>query len=227
MSDSRLPGEPLGPLALQADRLLAHHGYAIAATIDAVDEAIPGIGGLFDPNTEDAARRAAIERLLGTDPPVRTPEPVEGDRLVLYVDGSSRGNPGPAGAGAVVIDGALTPPGETHIPRGLATLAELGRPVGANSNNNVAEYAALQLGLEGLLERYAVDTLEVRIDSMTVVRPVWTDGAAHPGCDGYVRAIRALLDRIPEHSWTHLADAEPNPADAIATVGADIASLGP
>ncbi len=56
-------------------------------------------------------------------------------KVVVHVDGGSRGNPGPA-AGAVVISG---PDGEV-----LATDAEL---LGV-ATNNVAEYRGLLLGLE-------------------------------------------------------------------------------
>ncbi|WP_145497709.1 bifunctional RNase H/acid phosphatase [Streptomyces sp. CFMR 7] len=56
-------------------------------------------------------------------------------RLVVEADGGSRGNPGPAGYGAVVIDGAT---GET--------LAEAAEYIGV-ATNNVAEYRGLIAGL--------------------------------------------------------------------------------
>nr|WP_303647687.1 ribonuclease HI family protein [Haloarchaeobius sp. HME9146] len=148
-----------------------------------------------------------------TRPPV--PEATD-DSFILYVDGSSRGNPGPAGAGAVIMDTSEN------------ELARLGRPVGSSSGNNTAEYVALQLGLSELLTRYEPRDLEVRIDSMTVIRDVWGgDDPTEPGVEQYSEAIAAALSRIPEHRYTHLADSDPNPADALATVGADIAALGP
>nr|WP_231754674.1 ribonuclease HI family protein [Halapricum sp. CBA1109] len=139
-----------------------------------------------------------------------------GDSFVLYVDGSSRGNPGPAGAGAVIVDASGT------------ELARLGRPVGSRAGNNTAEYVALQLGLSELLARYEPRRLEVRIDSMTVIRDVWGgEDPTEPGVDGYSEAVAGALSEIPAHRYTHLADSDPNPADALATVGADIAALGP
>jgi ribonuclease HI len=107
-------------------------------------------------------------------------------------------------------------------------VARLGRPVGSNAGNNTAEFAALHLGLHQLLERYGPTRLDVRIDSMTVVREVWAERAA--GSDEfepYRRGIRELLAAFPDHEWTHLADNDPNPADALATVAADVAALGP
>lgn len=216
MTDDPLPREYLTPLAALVDAVLAGVGYEMLAATDAINETVPGYGGLFDPTTTSAELRSALEELLAaefTRPPITEPA---SDKFILYVDGSSRGNPGPAGAGAVIMDAAEN------------ELARLGRPVGSRTGNNTAEYVALQLGLSELLARYEPHSLEVRIDSMTVIRDVW--GGEEPteqGVDGYSEAVTAALAAIPEHRYTHLADSDPNPADALATVGADIAALGP
>ncbi|WP_435176397.1 ribonuclease HI family protein [Halorussus sp. AFM4] len=216
MTDESLPAEHLSPLAALVDEVLADVGYEVAAATDAIDDAVPGHGGLFDPTTTPTELRRALESLLasGLDrPPV--PEPA-GDSFVLYVDGSSRGNPGPAGAGAVIADAADE------------ELARLGRPVGSRTGNNTAEYVALRLGLSELLARYEPRRLEVRIDSMTVIRDVWGgDDPTEPGVEAYSEAVAAALSSVPAHEYTHLADSDPNPADALATVGADIAAFGP
>ena len=216
MTDDRLPAEHLSPLATLVDEVLARVGYDVAAATDAINDAVPGYGGLFDPATTPAELRRALESLLAsglTRPPV--PEPTS-DTFVLYVDGSSRGNPGPAGAGAVIMDASEN------------QLARLGRPVGSRTGNNIAEYIALQLGLSELLVRYEPRKLEVRIDSMTVIRDVWGgDDPTEPGVKTYSEAVATSLASISEHQYTHLADSDPNPADALATVGADIAALGP
>ena len=64
------------------------------------------------------------------------------DRLVIHFDGGSRGNPGPAGIGAVVTD----PDGDP--PERLASVSEY---IG-DTTNNVAEYRALIAGLEAARE---------------------------------------------------------------------------
>ncbi|WP_049925400.1 ribonuclease HI family protein [Halopiger goleimassiliensis] len=216
MTDDPLPAEHLSPLATLVDEVLAGVGYEVAAATDAIDDAVPGYGGLFDPGTDPDELRRALESLLEdglSRPPV--PKPA-GDAFVLYVDGSSRGNPGPAGAGAVIADA------------GEEQLARLGRPVGSRTGNNTAEYVALQLGLSELLSRYEPRSLEVRIDSMTVIRDVWGgNDPTEPGVETYSEAVAAALSRVPDHRYAHLADSDPNPADALATVGADIAALGP
>jgi ribonuclease HI len=216
VTDDSLPAEYLSPLARLVDTVLAQVGYEVEAAIDAVDDAVPGYGGLFDPATTPAELRRALEQLLASElsqPPTVDPA---GERFVLYVDGSSRGNPGPAGAGAVVLDAEEN------------QLARLGRPVGSRTGNNTAEYAALQLGLSELIARYEPQRLEVRIDSMTVIRDVWGgDDPTEPGVEPYSEAVAAALSGVPNHEYTHLADSDPNPADALATVGADIAAIGP
>jgi probable phosphoglycerate mutase len=77
-------------------------------------------------------------------------------RVVVEADGGSRGNPGPAGYGAVVMD-AIT--GEV--------LAELKAGLGVTTNN-VAEYSGLIAGLEAARELDA-SIVTVRMDSKLVV----------------------------------------------------------
>jgi ribonuclease HI len=222
VTDDRLPAEYLSPLAALVDEVLAHVGYEVAVATDAINDAIPEYGGLFDPTTSSDELRNALERLLESGLSRPPASESAGDAFVLYVDGSSRGNPGPAGAGAVIVDATEGP------DTGRDPLARLGRPVGSRTGNNTAEYVALQLGLSELLARYEPRSLEVRIDSMTVIRDIWGgEDPTEPGVEPYSRAIAAALSSVPEHRYTHLADSDPNPADALATVGADIAALGP
>ncbi|MCX2179550.1 bifunctional RNase H/acid phosphatase [Streptomyces sp. SKN60] len=77
--------------------------------------------------------------------------------LVVEADGGSRGNPGPAGYGAVVLDPAT---GET--------LAERAEFIGV-ATNNVAEYKGLVAGLRAALELFPDATVHVRMDSKLVV----------------------------------------------------------
>ncbi|WP_127127433.1 bifunctional RNase H/acid phosphatase [Georgenia sp. SYP-B2076] len=82
---------------------------------------------------------------------------VPGRRLVVETDGGSRGNPGPAGYGAVVRDAAT---GEV--------LAERAEYLGIVSNN-VAEYRGLVGGLRAAAEIDPRADVEVRADSKLVV----------------------------------------------------------
>jgi len=73
----------------------------------------------------------------------------------LFCDGASRGNPGPAGAGALLQDPSGNLQGQATRFLGRAT-------------NNVAEYQALLLGLEMALGR-GVKRLKIFSDSQLLV----------------------------------------------------------
>jgi len=75
--------------------------------------------------------------------------------LVVEADGGSRGNPGPAGYGAVVREGDTV-------------LAERAEFLGVCSNN-VAEYSGLIAGLRAAAEIDPTAQVEVRMDSRLVV----------------------------------------------------------
>ena len=102
--------------------------------------------------TREDVRRAletGVER-ISESRPARLPrdDPKESfpRSIILYADGASRGNPGPAGAGVVLCDEAGDVVGEAFEHLGECT-------------NNVAEYRALLLGLETALERGARQVL--------------------------------------------------------------------
>ncbi len=73
----------------------------------------------------------------------------------LTADGGSRGNPGPAGYGAVVTEGGKI-------------VAELFDVIGI-ATNNVAEYSGLLAGLSHINKLDAAATVEVAMDSKLVV----------------------------------------------------------
>jgi probable phosphoglycerate mutase len=77
-------------------------------------------------------------------------------RVIIEADGGSRGNPGPAGYGAVVVD-----------PATQEVLAERSAGLGV-ATNNVAEYRGLIAGLQAARDLGATD-VDVRMDSKLVV----------------------------------------------------------
>ncbi|MEU3292555.1 bifunctional RNase H/acid phosphatase [Streptomyces longwoodensis] len=77
--------------------------------------------------------------------------------FIVEADGGSRGNPGPAGFGAVVIDAATG-----------ATLVERAEYLGVVTNN-VAEYRGLLAGLRAAHDLDPAATVHVRMDSKLVV----------------------------------------------------------
>ncbi|MBI4136112.1 MAG: ribonuclease HI family protein [Candidatus Vogelbacteria bacterium] len=84
------------------------------------------------------------------------------EKFIIYTDGGSRGNPGEAGAGAVVTD------------RTGAVLKEAHRALGVMTNNE-AEYQAVILGLETIKKavgkaRAAAAEIEIKLDSELVAK---------------------------------------------------------
>jgi ribonuclease HI len=84
-------------------------------------------------------------------------------RTRLYTDGAARGNPGPAGAGAVIVNA------DGHI------VAKVGKFLG-ESTNNVAEYMGLILGLKRA-KAMGIKEIEVLSDSELLVKQLAGDYA--------------------------------------------------
>jgi ribonuclease H / adenosylcobalamin/alpha-ribazole phosphatase len=112
--------------------------------------------------------------------------------LIVAADGGSRGNPGPAGYGAVVLDAAT---GEV--------LAELRESIG-RATNNVAEYSGLLAGLREAARITPGAAVQVRMDSRLVVEQMtgrWK--IKHPGLLPLAQAAReaaALLGPVT-YTW--------------------------
>ncbi len=84
--------------------------------------------------------------------------PGEHPKLVVYIDGGARGNPGPAAVGVVARD----PDGEL--------VASVGETIG-EATNNVAEYRALLRGLE-LAAHHGATEVQVINDSELIAKQV-------------------------------------------------------
>ncbi|NQU95740.1 MAG: ribonuclease HI family protein [Candidatus Omnitrophica bacterium] len=77
-------------------------------------------------------------------------------KLTLYVDGGSRGNPGPSGIGVVILD-----------PKGQR-VKEFKKYIGI-ATNNIAEYNAVIYGLQEALIEKATE-IELNLDSELVAQ---------------------------------------------------------
>ncbi|MFD6496653.1 reverse transcriptase-like protein, partial [Streptomyces sp. NPDC060188] len=134
--------------------------------------------------------------------------------FIVEADGGSRGNPGPAGYGSVVID-AVT--GETLVERaeyiGVAT-------------NNVAEYRGLVAGLSAARDLDPAARVRVRMDSKLVVEQMsgrWQ--IKHPD----MRPLAAEAGRIlPRSQVTYewIPRAENKHADRLANEAMDAGKRG-
>ena len=86
---------------------------------------------------------------------------MKNNKIEIYVDGGSRGNPGPSGVGVLVLDA------------GGKRLKEISKYIG-EATNNIAEYNALLYGLEEALILKA-DEIVVNLDSELVAKQLTGD----------------------------------------------------
>ncbi|MFI9528858.1 bifunctional RNase H/acid phosphatase [Micromonospora rosaria] len=136
-------------------------------------------------------------------------------RVVIEADGGSRGNPGPAGYGAVVRDSAS---GEV--------LAERSEAIGVTTNN-IAEYRGLIAGLEAAAELGAAE-VEARMDSKLVVEQMcgrWQ--IKHPGLRPLAAQAAALVGRFGAVRFTWIPRERNKHADALANAAMDAAAGKP
>jgi len=139
----------------------------------------------------------AIESILRED----------GGRVHLYFDGASRGNPGPAAIGWVLVSGD-------------GVVAEAGERTGRATNNR-AEYEALIAGLEAAAD-YGFDEIEVRGDSELIVRQVRGEYDANdPDLRERRVRVRELLSRFESWSIEHVPREINSRADDLASDALD------
>ncbi|MEU1775495.1 bifunctional RNase H/acid phosphatase [Streptomyces sp. NPDC012842] len=137
-------------------------------------------------------------------------------RLVVEADGGSRGNPGPAGYGAVVLD-----------PLDTATLAEAAEYIGV-ATNNVAEYRGLIAGLKAVRDLFPDTPVQVRVrmDSKLVVEQMsgrWK--IKHPDMKPLAEeAARILPASSVTYEW--IPRAENKHADRLANEAMDAGRRG-
>jgi ribonuclease HI len=130
---------------------------------------------------------------------------------LLMVDGASRGNPGEAGCGALILD-----------DKG-AVVNELSRYLG-RTTNNVAEYEGLLMGLAALRQRGA-KKIVVQSDSQLLVRQL--NGEYRVKDEKlkvlFERAMR-LLRQFEAYRIVHVRREMNKMADRLANRGIDDAS---
>ncbi len=134
--------------------------------------------------------------------------------LVIEADGGSRGNPGPAAYGAVVLDAAS---GEV--------LVELADYLGV-ATNNVAEYEGVTAGLKAAQEIDPTAQVEARLDSKLVVEQL-SGGWSIKNAKLRELALRAKAFAPPERvRFTWVPRAQNKRADALANESMDAAAAG-
>ncbi|MFC9788662.1 bifunctional RNase H/acid phosphatase [Rhodococcus sp. NPDC127528] len=132
-----------------------------------------------------------------------------GPSVVIEADGGSRGNPGPAGYGAVVFDAA-----------DRTVLAERNESIGV-ATNNVAEYRGLIAGLAAAAELGA-RSVAVRMDSKLVVEQMsgrWK--VKHPDMIPLARRAGELAAGFDSVTYTWIPRADNSHADRLANEAMD------
>ncbi len=135
-------------------------------------------------------------------------------RVIVEADGGARGNPGPAGYGAVVCDAAS---GEV--------LAERSGAIGI-ATNNIAEYSGLIAGLTAAAELGARE-VDVRMDSKLVVEQMsgrWQ--IKHPGLRPLAAEAATLVRRFESVQFTWVPRDRNARADALANQAMDGMAAG-
>ena len=129
-------------------------------------------------------------------------------KVVVEADGGSRGNPGPAGYGAVVF------------AESGAVLAERGEGIGV-ATNNVAEYQGLVAGLTTARELGATE-VAVRMDSKLVVEQMsgrWQ--IKHDALRQLASAAREIANGFDRVTYTWIPRAQNVHADRLANAAMD------
>ena len=133
--------------------------------------------------------------------------------LVVEADGGSRGNPGPAGYGALVRAGDQV-------------LAERAAAIGV-ATNNVAEYRGLIAGLQAVAEIDPEAEVEVRMDSKLVVEQMsgrWK--VKHDNLQPLAREAASLVRGLGRVSFRWVPREQNTAADRLANEAMDAAAEG-
>lgn len=129
--------------------------------------------------------------------------------VTIYTDGGARGNPGPAGAGVVIIDGEK----KTEVKAYL----------GDRQTNNWAEYEAVIIALGKCLEMLLLKRdLAFRLDSQLVVEQLsgnWK--IKEPELKKQAAKVHSLLKDFGTVTFTYVPRAENKEADRLVNEALD------
>lgn len=132
-------------------------------------------------------------------------------KIVIYTDGGARNNPGPAGAGAVIVgaDGSV--------------LKEASKYLGEKTNN-WAEYEAVAFGLEEAKKLgLRGHVIEVKLDSELVARQLsGTYKIKEPTLfEQFIKVHNLQVKDFPHTTFTHIPRQKNAEADRLANEAMD------
>ena len=124
-------------------------------------------------------------------------------KVEIYIDGASKGNPGPSGIGVVICNNGQT-------------IKNISSYIG-NTTNNVAEYTALIYALEEALILKA-QTLKINTDSQLLYRQIKRIyKVKNPNIIGLYNQVLHLIPAFKEVSFSNIPRQENRGADKLAT----------
>ena len=136
-----------------------------------------------------------------------------GGSATAYIDGGSRGNPGPAGYGV-------------RIERDAGGVIELKEPLGI-ATNNVAEYRGLIAALAWAV-RDGISRLHVRSDSLLLVKQMLGEyRVKHQGLRPLWDEARRLVHQVGDVQFEHVRRELNKDADRLANEAMDEAAAQP
>lgn len=136
-------------------------------------------------------------------------------RLIVYVDGSSRGNPGPAGIGVAVFsaNNLSKPLEEISCYIGIAT-------------NNVAEYEAVIHALRWLIKS-GKKSCTIKLDSELVYKQITGKYRVRkPHIGNQIKRVRRLQERLEEISFILVPRTDNKTADRLARQASNAVKVG-
>jgi ribonuclease HI len=177
-------------------------GEPLPSAAARLEMTLPEAKGLLE-KLAGRLERAAAEKPAAA-PAVAPPKP---GTWRLFTDGAARGNPGPAGAGAVLV----SPDGQVE---------RLGKFLGVQTNN-VAEYEGLLLGLRHA-RVLGVTSLEILADSELMIRQLNGEYRVKaPGLLPLFEQARALVRGFPSVTARHVRREENKDADEMSNRAID------
>lgn len=132
-----------------------------------------------------------------------------GRRLLIHTDGAARGNPGPAGAGAILRDATT---GET--------VAEIATFLGIRTNN-YAEWTAVEAALTEAL-RLGATHVDLRMDSELVARQITGRyRVKHPELRPIHARVMRMLEQLDGYTVGHVPRELNKDADRLSNIAID------
>jgi ribonuclease HI/exonuclease III len=155
--------------------------------------------------------RALIHSLHNTH--LLHPPPPPTHEARLYYDGGSRGNPGPAGAGAIIL---------LHHPSGWKPIWWDAHYLGPHSTNNLAEYTAITRGITAWRALDRREHLVIIGDSMLATKQLrGVLPTRHPTLQQLAHHTHNELSQTPHYELQHTYRAGNKMADWLANWAMD------